>query len=388
MRPNGDLLVTGGGGFLGSHLVVDWLRRHPAAVVACLIRAPDAAAATARLHAALRRAAADSGDAIGPALLSRASALRGDLGDAPGWIAAAAAWAARRGGRPPRVVHCAASLSFRADDREAVRRVNVDGTRSLLDAAARLGATEFNYVSTAYVAGDRAGDIAEDEVRRPTGFSNGYEESKWDAEAAVRERCAAYGLGYRILRPSIIIGHSTTHRLSSSSGFYNVVQTIFQLGRVQRHQGQSIRLPLPPDATLDLIPVDVVVDELIHLLEAGAATLEHAFHLTSDSPLSLIEVLAQLSPLAGFSIDRQDEAEPVGRLAGMLLQRLRHYTPYLGQVRRFDRGNVRAAGIAPQPMLDIDRLRDFVLEFVDGDKPGRPDARLPAAQPAMAPAHT
>ena len=367
--PGEDLLVTGGSGFLGSHLVVEWLRRHPRARVACLVRAPDDAAAALRLRTALLRAAADSGQEVGPALLSRATVLRGALGEAEwveaaaGW--AAAGWAAEEGGRAVRVLHCAASLSFRPEDREAVRRINIDGTRSLLAAAARLQAAEFNYVSTAYVAGDRAGDIGEDEVRRPDGFSNGYEESKWDAEAVVRDACTAHGIGSRILRPSIIIGHSTTHRLSSSSGFYNVVKTIFQLGRVQRHQGQLILLPLPPDATLDLIPVDVVVAEMIHLLDGGDATLDHAFHLTSDGPLSMIEVLARLSPMAGFSIDRQDEAAEVGRLARMLLQRLRHYTPYLGQIRRFDRGNVRAAGVPRQPPLDVERLRDFVAGFID-----------------------
>ncbi len=362
--PGEDLLVTGGSGFLGSHLVVEWLRRHPEARAACVVRAADDAAASLRLRAALQRAADDSGQEVGAALLSRATALRGEL-DGTGWIEDAAGWAAHGGGGPVRVLHCAASLSFRPEDRAAVRRINVDGTRSLLEAAARLGVAEFNHVSTAYVAGDRAGDILEDQVCRPAGFSNGYEESKWDAEAVVRDGCAARGIGYRVLRPSIIIGHSTTHRLSSSSGFYNVVQTILQLGRVQRHRGQSILLPLPPDATLDLIPVDVVVAETIHLLEAGDATLGHAFHLTSDGPLSLIEVLSRLSPLAGFSIDRQDEAAEVGRLARMLLQRLRHYTPYLGQIRRFDRGNVRDAGVPLQQPLDVERLRDFVAGFID-----------------------
>ena len=366
-QPGDDILVTGASGFLGSHLVIEWLRRHPEARVACLVRGPDDVTATLRLHTALLRAASDSGQPIGPAPLSRVVVLRGELGDDGRWIEAAAAWAGRRS-RPVRVLHCAASLSFRAEDRAAVRRINIDGTCALLHAAAQLGAAEFNHVSTAYVAGNRGGVILEDPVCRPGAFSNGYEESKWDAEAAVRAECAAHGIGYRILRPSIIIGHSTTHRLSSSSGFYSVVQTIMQLGRVQRHRGELILLPLPPDATLDLIPVDVVAAELVALLDAGDATLDHAFHLTSDGPLSLIEVLARLSPLAGFSIDRTDGSEPNNRLGGMLMGRLRHYVPYLGQVRRFDRGNVRVAGVAPQPALDVARLRDFVVGFMERER--------------------
>ncbi len=369
-HPGDDLLVTGGSGFLGSHLVLEWLRRHPDARIACLTRGPDDATVSLRLHTALLRAASDSGQPTGLEPLSRVTAVRGELGDDGRWVDAAAAWA-ERCRRPVRVLHCAASLSFRAEDRAAVRRINIDGTYALLSAAARLGAAEFNHVSTAYVAGNRGGTILEDPVCRPAAFSNGYEESKWDAEAAVRAFCAARGIGYRILRPSIIIGHSATHRLSSSSGFYNVVQTIFQLGRVQRHRGELILLPLPSDATLDLIPVDVVAGELVELLRAGGATLNHAFHLTSDGPLSLIEVLARLSPLAGFSIDRMEGSEPVSRLGGMLMGRLRHYTPYLGQVRRFDRGNVRAAGVVVQPALDVARLRDFVVGYMERERPIR-----------------
>ena len=373
-HPGDDILVTGGSGFLGSHLVVEWLRRHPEARVACLVRGADDATAHLRLHTALLQAASDGEQPIGSASLSRVTVLRGELGaemgDEARWIEAAAAWTGQSS-RRVRVLHCAASLSFRAEDRAAVRRINIDGTRALLRGAARLGVAEFNHVSTAYVAGDRGGVILEDPVCRPGAFSNGYEESKWDAEAAVRAECAAHGIGYRILRPSIIIGHSTTHRLSSSSGFYSVVQTILQLGRVQRHQGELILLPLPPDATLDLIPVDVVAAELIALLQAGDATLNHAFHLTSDGPLSLIEVLGRLSPLAGFSIGRAEGTEPDSRLGGMLMGRLRHYVPYLGQVRRFDRGNVRAAGVAPQPALDVARLRDFVVGFMERERPVR-----------------
>ena len=49
------------------------------------------------------------------------------------------------------------------------------------------------------------------------------------------------------------------------------------------------------------------------------------------------------------------------------MQRLRHYAPYLGQIRRFDRRNVRAAGIAPQPLFDVEALRPYVTSFI-----GRP----------------
>lgn len=357
-----DLLVTGGSGFLGSQFIVGWLQRHTEAHVACLIRAPDDDAAAMKLQAALLRAADDGGLTTGlDALLARATAIRGDLTSLD-WVGRVEAW---RVGAPIRILHCAANLSFRANDREAVRQTNVDGTRIMLDAARALGATEFNYVSTAYIAGDRVGTILEDEIGQPSGFTNAYEESKWEAEAVVRIMCAESDLPFRIFRPSIIIGHSVTHRLSALSGFYKVAETMQALGRSGRAQGETILLPMPHDATLDLIPVDVVVAEMIELLEAGATSQGHAFHLTSDIPLPLVEVLRTLSPLAGFTVGRLSEDDgPASKMAEFLMQRLRYYMPYLGQTRSFDRSNVHRAGVTPQTLLDVERLRHFVTSFL------------------------
>ncbi len=372
-----DLLLTGSNGFLGSQFVIPWLRRHPASRAACVVRAADDPAADARLKAALLRAGEDCGASVEASeAIGRAQAICGDIGDpAMGWPDDVRRWRDGNGdGRPLRVLHCAANLSFRPADRDIVRSVNIEGTRTMLDAASQLGASEFNYVSTAYVAGDREGEILEDAVgEQPSGFSNAYEESKWEAEALVRGHCARTGLPFRILRPSIIIGHSITYRLSAMSGFYKVVETMLALGRLPRTRGKVILLPVPTGSTLDLIPVDTVVTEMMALLDAGRSTLGHAFHLTSDTPLPLVDVLSALSPLAGLTIGQLDATPawaPAGggaaadKLAELVMQRLRHYAPYLGQIRRFDRRNVRAAGIAPQPLFDVEALRPYVTSFI------------------------
>ncbi len=361
-----DILLTGSNGFLGSQFVTPWLQRHPASRAACLVRAADDPAADARLKAALLRAGADRNATTGlDEAIGRARAICGDVGDpAAAWLDDVRRWREGGDGRPLRVLHCAANLSFRPGDRDAVRAVNIDGTRFMLDAASRLGATEFNYVSTAYVAGDREGEILEDVVGgQPPGFSNAYEESKWEAEALVRGHGARTGMPFRILRPSIIIGHSVTYRLSALSGFYKVVETMLALGRMPRTRGRVILLPMPSGSTLDLIPVDTVVAEMMALMDAGPSTLGHAFHLTSDTPLPLVGVLDALSPLAGLTIGQTEEG-PVDKLAELVMQRLRHYAPYLGQIRRFDRRNVRAAGIAPQPLFDVEALRPYVTSFI------------------------
>ena len=117
-----------------------------------------------------------------------------------------------RPNEPLHIIHSAANISFSENERTSIWKANVEGTLQMLALSANLSdVASFNYVSTAYVAGKRVGLIREDDDRLPE-FNNSYEESKRTAEGLVREHCSAYGLPFRIFRPSIIIGDSRTHQ--------------------------------------------------------------------------------------------------------------------------------------------------------------------------------
>jgi len=355
-----DLLITGATGFLGSHLALRWLGAHPDARLMCLVRAATGAAAQARLHQALHGAARDAGVSLGTAA-DRVVAIPGKLDD-PAWIDQARAWL--RG--PAELIHCAANLSFREADRAAVWRTNVEGTASLLRALPSLpGLAAFNYISTAYVAGDRQGDILEDRPARPPRFNNPYEESKWTAEGMVREGCEALGTPWRIMRPGIVIAHSVTHRMSSHSGFYQVVDTLLQLGRQPRLTEAPIMLPVMKGTTLDLIPIDAVVDEVAGLIAAGGATVGQTFHITAADPLQLAQVLRELTPMSGVSIEVNGVDAPLSQVARLVMRGLRYYMPYFAFVRRFDRRSTQAAlGSAPC-RVTLGDLRGFVCSYLD-----------------------
>lgn len=356
-----DLLITGATGFVGSHLVLRWLRRDPAARVGCLVRAADAAEGQARLRAALSQASPDAEGAALDHMLARAEAIPGDLDD-PAWIGRARAW--MRG--PAELIHCAANLSFREADRAAVWRTNVEGTAAVVRALPWLpGIAAFNYISTAYVAGDRQGEILEEEHARPLHFNNPYEDSKWVAEGLVRDGCAAAGTAWRIMRPSIVIAHSVTHRMSSQSGFYQVVDTLLQLGRQPRMAGAGpIVLPVEKGTTLDLIPVDVVADEVVALIAAGTATAGHTFHVTGADPLQLADVLRELTPMSGVAIAVNGPDGPLSPAAKLVMRRLHYYTSYFGFARRFDRRGTQAAlGSAPYRIC-LEELHAFVRSYM------------------------
>ena len=123
----------------------------------------------------------------------------GDLCDAASLAAAV------RGCR--QVYHAAASLSFwcpTARDFEAVHRVNVEGTRALLDAAASAGVERVVHVSTVDAIGlPPRGEVADEETDWAGGWiDTPYARTKREAEAVAR----AARVETVIVNPAFMIG--------------------------------------------------------------------------------------------------------------------------------------------------------------------------------------
>ncbi|HUJ77080.1 MAG TPA: SDR family oxidoreductase, partial [bacterium] len=88
-------------------------------------------------------------------------------------------------GRLTHIVHCAADLRLDGPIDE-LRAINVHGAAEMLDLAARAhkhhGLARFAHVSTAYVAGRRTGAVPEEDLSNASGFSNTYEQTKFEGE--------------------------------------------------------------------------------------------------------------------------------------------------------------------------------------------------------------
>src|SRR5215216_5726564 len=178
MPPNG-VLLTGGTGFVGAELLARYLDRTDRPIYA-LVRAEDEEAARKRLRDKLATLRGDG------AVPDQLTAVPGDV-EVPG-LGLSAANRDRLAREVSEVVHSAASVSFELP-LEASRRINVGGTRHLLELAESCpGLERFAYVSTAYVAGDHPGEFGEDELEVGQEFRNPYERSKFEAERLVRER--------------------------------------------------------------------------------------------------------------------------------------------------------------------------------------------------------
>jgi thioester reductase-like protein len=186
-------------------------------------------------------------------------------------------------------IHHTAAIYYLGAKRELVERVNVDGTRSVLELGADCKKLRrFIHWSSAQVSGARSGVILEEELDTGQRFRNVYEETKFRAERMVRE--AARRLPTTILRPGIIVGDSKTGEIDKFDGPYYLLVLI-----VSSPLDVSLPLPGRGSAPLNLVPIDFVIDAAAALARDPRAEGQ-TFHLTDPCPFSartVYELVAQ-----------------------------------------------------------------------------------------------
>ena len=307
----GAVLLTGATGFVGMELLRRFLSAGDRRIYA-LVRASDDLAAAERLPAH-------------PSL----SAVAGDI-EQPG-LGLSRTSADRLTGEVSTVVHCAATVSFDLPLGES-RRVNVDGTRNVVELAARCTELErLSYISTAYVAGEPHGLFREDQLDVGQSFRNAYEQSKFEAERMLRER--APDLPLQILRPSIIVGDSRSGRTSSFNVLYGPLKAFAR--------GGIPAIPARRSSPVDIVPVDYVADRAHQLATTGQ---DGTFHLVAGRNATTVGRLIDLS--AGHMRLKPPTVLPPGLYRRALhpwlrrknagLRRMEVYFPYFSMRVRFD----------------------------------------------------
>jgi thioester reductase-like protein len=307
----GAVLLTGATGFVGREVLSRFLARGDRDVYA-LVRAGDDRSAAERLPRH-ERLIAVAGDIERSGL-----GLRDET-------------AARLRREVSTVVHCAASVSFDLPLDES-RRVNVEGTRHTATfARGCAGLERFTYVSTAYVSGEPGGLFREDELAVGQRFRNPYERSKFEAEMALRTE--ACDLPLQILRPSIVVGDSTTGRTTSFNVLYGPLRAFAR--------GTMRAIPARRDSPVDIVPVDYVADRVHQLATSGPPG---TFHLVAGRNATTVGRLLQLS---STELERPEPVvlpprlyrrwlHPLLRRRNPRLRRMEVYFPYFSMRVRFD----------------------------------------------------
>jgi thioester reductase-like protein len=189
-----------------------------------------------------------------------------------------------------RIHHCAA-VSYLGVDRATAEYVNVGGAREILELA---GACEhlqcLVHHSTALVSGDRTGMVYEADLQRGQRFRNAVEETR--ARAEKRMRAAMDRIPIAVVRPSIVVGDSTTGEIDRFDGPYLLVLLIVT-------SPAEIALPLPGrgDVPLNMVPADYVAKAAV-LLGRDERARGRTFHVVDPAPLTARRVF-ELVALAG-----------------------------------------------------------------------------------------
>jgi nucleoside-diphosphate-sugar epimerase len=318
--------------------------------------------------------------------LDRLAGLRHDFGQTGSWppaglhvvegdirapnLGLGAASAAALVERVDQVLHCAALVDFAADRRDEVLATNYEALHNLVPLV-RNGETVLNLVSTAYVCGESDTTVKEGAPasERPR-FRNSYEESKYLAEHFVAEELGSGGAGFRVLRPSIVIGEHATGRTSSFNTLYVFLEILESLHARAESSGTDLDLRIRCDeqSGLNLVPVDWLAETMLTIVSAPE-TEGGYFHLTNPAPVRLRQLgdlLSEVYPLLELrGVEAVEFTDPPPDSRERTVDRgLALYRSYLENHPRFDVTNTLAAlgSDGPRcPTLD----REWLSRMID-----------------------
>lgn len=281
-----EILLTGVTGFLGAFLIKDLLQQTSARIH-CLVRARSEAEARERV---MERIRFYHGHEMEHGFEGRIVAIPGDL------VVPDLGLTVERYSdltkRIDAIIHSAADVRH-VGNYASLAKVNVEGTRYVLDFAARGCEKRFHHISTLAVAGyDSPGILHEDILEMGQKFeANVYAESKYAAEKvilAARQK----GQTASIYRIGNLIGRYSDgvfqHNIDTNI-FYNVLKALILLQQISPFLGQE---------NLELLPIDrctQAVTQLMLLKEFQGST----FHLTNPKSVTTFQMCEYMNELGG-----------------------------------------------------------------------------------------
>jgi len=283
-----SVLLTGGTGYLGAHLLYELLKETNA-LIYCLIRGENQEHITQRLMSTLefyfKREEMD---------ISRITPVPGDLEtDGLNLDDEMSKWLLKE---VDTIVHCAADVRH-FGEYSHFRNINVFGTKRLVDLASTGNCKRFHYISTLSVSGDYIPNMSqivfkEADYDRGQVLDNVYARSKFEAEALVREAMGG-GLNATIHRVGNLVGTSTTGKFQRSidtNAFYGFIKAIVHMGI----------LPDVVDGHIEMTPIDSCRKAIIELM-AFPETSGRCLHVYNPN-VTTLSYLGGLLKAFGYDI--------------------------------------------------------------------------------------
>jgi thioester reductase-like protein/short-subunit dehydrogenase len=200
------------------------------------------------------------------------------------------------------LVHCAAIYDITIGEAEQ-RAANVEGTRAVVALAQRLDAT-LHHVSSIAVAGDFRGEYTEDDFDVGQQLPTPYHQTKFEAEALVRD---TPGLRHRIYRPAVVVGDSRTGEMDKIDGPYYFFGVLTRLAVLP----SFTPMLLPDTGRTNVVPVDYVTEAIVALMHTEGRDGQ-TFHLTAPKTVGLRGIYRGIARAAGLPALRGSLPRSVG----------------------------------------------------------------------------
>ncbi|MBX3600095.1 MAG: SDR family oxidoreductase [Rubrivivax sp.] len=260
--------VTGATGFIGKRLVKALLARRGSTVHFLLRPGSEGKVDELLEYWGVSRA--------------RAIPVAGDLTQKKLGVAAETIKALK--GRIDAVYHLAAVYDLAADEASQVR-INVEGTRHLVEFARAVDAAHLHHVSSIAAAGLYEGVFREDMFEEAENLEHPYFMTKHESEKIVRKECK---VPWTVYRPALVVGDSRTGETDKIDGPYYFFKLI-----------QRMRQILPPwmpavgieGGRINIVPVDFVVACIDHISHAKADSAGKCYHLVDPQGYRVGDVL-------------------------------------------------------------------------------------------------
>ncbi|MBO7674915.1 MAG: amino acid adenylation domain-containing protein [Atopobiaceae bacterium] len=288
----GTVLLTGGTGFLGAHILKELLESTTATIY-CLVRGQKDITAAERLHANMFYYFEMD---IDPYMDTRVVVLDGDITDA--------ASLDQLGELDVNTVfNCAASVKHFADF-SFLKAINVDGVKNLAEFCLSKNA-RLIHVSTASVAGDAVGvDATEQtltesmlEIGQDT-ISNGYVHSKFLAERLILDMIGSQGLDAKIMRVGNLMSRQLDGEFQvnfSTNNFMSTLRSYVAMGCFPMSE---------MDETEEFSPIDEVARAIVLL--AGTDAKFTVFHPYNSHTVEMGNIIYAMQQ-CGLNVDVVDD---------------------------------------------------------------------------------
>ncbi len=280
------IFLTGATGFLGAFLLDSLLSRTQATVY-CLVRTPKGGSPITQIRENLRgyglwRAGRER----------RIVPVAGDLGKPLLGVSEEKFEGLAR--EVDVVIHAAARVNL-VYPYDALKNVNVDGTREVLRLACRSKTKPLHFVSTngIFPPGGHKCEEETDLDALAGSREDGYGQTKWVAEKLVRQ-AAERGLPVSVYRPGNIAGHSISGVSNPRDFLGAVISESLRIGAAPRIEGWRV----------EMTPVDFVSGAICQLADKPESA-GRTFHLAEPDPVPADKVFGWFGEM-GYPLKQLD----------------------------------------------------------------------------------